>query len=178
MIDKWIRTTEYKAIKDLYQERTAKRSGVKLMNHIDEGLVILEKIGASDRAALGFCLHPLVQNSEQHEETIANNRMANCLNGAINAAYDYADKANTYLCRPETDDWSLQDIRENLLPLSNDVRDMLIADKVQNQKDFMIHHFGKHERSDQLNTYFNKWITFLSDLYGKHLREIDFFSAK
>ena len=36
--------------------------------------------------------------------------------------------------------------------------DMLIADKVQNMKDFITYHYKKHKRSDELMGYFNKWL--------------------
>lgn len=34
---------------------------------------------------------------------------------------------------------------------------MLTADKVQNYKDFMTHHYGKHDRSEELHYYFHTW---------------------
>ena len=43
-----------------------------------------------------------------------------------------------------------------------EVNDMLIADKIQNKKDFMIYHFGKHERSEELHAYFDKWLDVLT----------------
>ena len=42
-----------------------------------------------------------------------------------------------------------------------EVRLMLIADKVQNYKDFMLHHFMTHKRSNQLYMYFHNWFTLL-----------------
>lgn len=59
---------EYHVIAAFYGDRTAKRSGVRLMAHIDEGLALLTKWGASDLAHRAFCLHPIVQNGEDFEQ--------------------------------------------------------------------------------------------------------------
>jgi len=42
-----------------------------------------------------------------------------------------------------------------------EVKQMLIADRAQNYKDFMLHHCGKHERSGELYKYFNNWFELL-----------------
>jgi hypothetical protein len=39
-----------------------------------------------------------------------------------------------------------------------EVNEMLVADKVQNRKDFLLYHRGKHERSDALDLYFRRWL--------------------
>ena len=53
---------EYKAIQEFYGDGEAKRSHIPFMNHIDEGLAILERINASDRAKRAFCIHPIAQS--------------------------------------------------------------------------------------------------------------------
>lgn len=168
-IEQWKQTKSYEAIQNHYGDRTAKRSGVRLMNHIDEGLEILREIEADDTTALGFCLHPLVQDPKQEKETRRGRLLHHCEWPAVRAAYMYREKANDYLCRPKTDNWSLDYISRRLKPMNFIVRDMLIADKIQNRKDFFIHHYGRHERSDQLARYFNNWLTFLSRLSDKDL---------
>ena len=40
----------YQAVEEFYLNQCAKRSGVPLINHIDEGLAILNVIGASKKA--------------------------------------------------------------------------------------------------------------------------------
>lgn len=46
------------------------------------------------------------------------------------------------------------------IPLSGmpEVDQMLVADKVQNRKDFLVHHRGCHPRSDALDRYFRLWL--------------------
>lgn len=54
---------EYYLIKGYYFDRRAKRSNVFLINHIEEGLVILDVMGASEKAKKAFCLHPIVKKT-------------------------------------------------------------------------------------------------------------------
>ena len=147
----WAR--EYKAIQKFYATRTAERSRLPLMRHIDDGLHILTLNGASDLAKAAFCLHPIVQNDEPVDVSWSS---------AYQLACEYRDKANAYLCRPNTD-WisSAEDVRSVVGEMSDDCRAMLIADKRQNYGDFIAAHYGKHARSKELNRYFRVWIEFL-----------------
>ncbi|MBL9017802.1 MAG: hypothetical protein JNL83_26685 [Myxococcales bacterium] len=144
-------TAEYQAIARHYGERTARRSGVPLIRHIDHGLAILRAIGATGRAMRAFCLHPLVQ---------ADADLAACDLSALTTdvhvmalALEYRSVANAALSTRALA--SAADIR--LSPLA-EVNDMLIADKVQNRADFLLHHAGTHPRSAELDRYFRLWL--------------------
>ena len=146
---------EYAAINEFYGKQTADRSGLSLMRHIDDGLHILTLNGASDTAKAAFCLHPLIQNSEVVDVSWS---------PAYSLACEYRDKANAYLCRPDTD-WvsSVDDVQSIVGEMTDDCRAMLIADKRQNYGDFIAAHYGKHSRSKELDRYFRLWIAYLED---------------
>lgn len=151
-------SVEYKAISSFYGDGRAKRSNVPFMNHIDEGLAILDRIGASDNAKLAFCIHPIAQSYNDVTFSLVSE-----------LAEEYTYFANKFLCTVETDHIrSLELLNDHLFGdidycMSNDCRDMLIADKEQNQKDFIIHHYGTHSRYVQLGEYFNLWLVFLKN---------------
>lgn len=144
---------EYKKIRTFYGDKCAKRSGVRLMNHIDEGLQILVALGASDLAINAFCLHPIVQGDE---------RIDISWSSGFELAKEYRDKANAYLCCPEndfiTESSQLKDI---VGEMSIDCCNMLIADKIQNQKDFYLYH-RNHSRFKELAAYFSIWLEYLA----------------
>jgi hypothetical protein len=145
-------THEYRAIEAAYGDRRAERSQIYLMHHIDEGLQILAARGASERARRAFCLHPLVQ--EDAALAASYPRIAELTDdpGVLALALEYRNIANATLsARPIT---SAADIA--LSPLG-DVNDMLVADKLQNWKDFVLAHRGSHPRSDALERYFTLW---------------------
>lgn len=144
---------EYKAIKDFYGDRCAKRSGVLLMNHIDEGLKILDYLNASDDAKAAYCLHPLCQSDEDLRFHVNAAFWYNCKPRVIILALEYRSVANEYLSHREIS--SIEEIR--LSPL-REVFDMLTADKVQNYKDFLKYHKHTHVRSVELTEYFNNWL--------------------
>jgi hypothetical protein len=134
-------------IRAYYGERRARRSGVKLMQHIEEGLVLLDALGASEAAKDAFCVHPIVQAD------------ADGLRGqpldprVVTLALEYRTIAGEALstraiARPE-------DIRLSTMP---EVNLMLVADKVQNRKDFEKHHATTHPRADALARYFRLWL--------------------
>lgn len=146
----------YLAIAEFYGSRTAARSGVLLIRHIDEGLRILDAIGADLDAKQAFCIHPLLQADADLKTSL--------LPGSIFSKYDpdtnvvvlameYRRVANAYLsdrCVSENDVFELS-------PLPS-VNQMLIADKVQNRNDFEIYHSLTHERAATLALYFRNWL--------------------
>lgn len=154
---------EYKTISDFYGDQTTKRSGIRLMNHIDEGLHILEKIGASEEAKRAYCLHPIVQDDNSLKEN--SHLLKDVDYRVIINSIEYRSVANEYLSYREMK--SLDEVR--LSPLK-DVNDMLIADKIQNRKDFELYHLGTHDRSKQLDQYFKNWLEVLGvseDFYNE-----------
>jgi hypothetical protein len=150
-------TREYLSIQRWYGDRTAARSGQPLLHHIDEGLQILARLGASDAAARAFCIHPLVQADADLAANAA--RIAEATTDPYIAllAIEYRHVANAALSsRPLA---SSADIA--LSPLA-DVNAMLVADKVQNRKDFLRHHRDTHPRRLELARYFDHWLARLA----------------
>jgi hypothetical protein len=142
---------EYKMIQNYYWDRQAERSKVYLMNHIDEWLAILKDIGASMVAQKAYCLHPLLQSDKDLIENIAND-FSSIEDQIIITTMEYRNVANAYLSKREI--VTLDDIV--LSPLK-DVNDMLIADKIQNRKDFELYH-QSHPRASVLSQYFKNWL--------------------
>lgn len=160
-IDVVLDSTEYAMIVRHYSGKTARRSGVPLINHVNEGLQLLSKLGAWPTAMRAFCLHPLIQNDHEFER----NWKAICRSSvsprAIVLAMEYRHTANAYLCTVHTDGWSLADIKREVGLIIPPVRLMLIADKLQNQKDFLKYHQHTHARAKELKAYFENWLKFL-----------------
>jgi hypothetical protein len=146
----------YAAIREFYGDRRANRSGIPLIAHIDEGLCILDHIGSSLHAKEAFCLHPLLQDNDDLIVSMADGSIFQRFSldpAAIVLAMEYRATANAYLshhCAGPHDEIHLSCLR--------DVNEMLIADKVQNRKDFEIHHLDRHENSATLFIYFNNWL--------------------
>lgn len=157
VLDAVYQSYEYKWILSFYADRIALRSRVPLMNHINEGLEILDIYGADEMVMRGFALHPLFQNDGDLMNHINLDAVSLCQPVALAYAFEYRRAANAYLCTPKTDPWSISEAKEAIGELLPQIHLMLIADKVQNRKDFMIHHYGSHDRSEQLLKYFNNW---------------------
>ena len=127
-----------------------------LMQHIDDSLTILDRIGASDRAKEAFCIHPIVQSTSELEKAVTQDSIL-CKytldTRSLLLAMEYRAVANAYLsdrCINNKDVFKLSTLA--------DVNDMLVADKVQNRKDFIKYHLGTHQNSYQLDIYFNNWL--------------------
>lgn len=141
---------EYVMVSEFYEDKKADRSGQDYMNHIDEGLAILKRIGSNEFTMRDYCLHPLFQM----DEDLKNNThlIKHLCPHAVMHAMEYRNIANSYLSRREIDS-----IDEIMLSPIDAVNEMLVADKVQNYKDFLKYHKGTHKRSDELDEYFHNW---------------------
>lgn len=141
----------YDAITKYYGNRQAKRSGVSYMNHIDEGVYILKKINANDDAISAYMIHPIFQGDFDLE--LAGKHMLTKL-PPIPVAYalEYRNIANAYLS-PR----AISSISEIKLSPIKQVNQMLIADKIQNYKDFCYYHMASHPRANELHEYFCNW---------------------
>lgn len=166
-MDKIKATMEYKLIEKHYEGKRARRSGVPLINHINEGLIVLAEIGSSVDAMRAFCLHPLVQSDEALTENYYISKYVSPYNMML--VMEYRSVANDFLS-----DRVLEVNSPRLSPLI-EVNQMLIADKVQNYKDFVRYHKSTHPRSTELELYFSKWLMALgvtSDSYENFVKKI------
>lgn len=147
-------SSAYKLIEDFYGNERAKRSGVFLMNHIDEGLTILNQLGASYTTMMAYAIHPIVQSDKDvvNGLEMACKRLSGGSENVIALAMEYRNYANRYLASATMPDDGIA-----LSPIYA-VNEMLIADKVQNFKDFKEYHLGVHQNSDRLNSYFKEWL--------------------
>jgi len=146
---------EYGQVLDYYKDTQASRSRVWLMRHIDEGLAVLLYHGGQ-RMVLGpvgraYSLHPLVQRAEEllvFWESIRTTPEVMAL------AMEYRWVANAALAHDVARIPNPSAIELSILV---GVNHMLVADKVQNCKDFERYHLGSHPRSEGLARYFKLW---------------------
>lgn len=146
-------TTAYQLIKGIYGTQTAQRSGVPLMHHIDEGLQILAWENADWLTQQAYCLHPVFQADDALAAHFAPINYANLPPQALILVMEYRNIANQYLSVRSIA--SIADIALSPLP---QVNLMLIADKIQNRKDFERYHQATHPRSKALTQYFSNWL--------------------
>jgi len=166
----------FNIIKSFYGERTTMRfPAIPLISHINEGLIILDNIGASNTAMAAFCIHPLLQDDDQNIITMKSGLLNDVPAEVIITAMHYRAVANEHLnihnqksAGREYPDhaWICQQ-----LECYPDVRDMLIADKVQNKHSML--KFRTNDSTpnfDYLVRYFNIWLTDLGvdqEMYDK-----------
>lgn len=158
------RSVEYKLIERFYGEKVAKRSQVPLINHINEGLIVLSAIKATETTKRAFCIHPLLQADADLQENYYISSFVD--HHALLLAMEYRSVANEFL----SDKMDLNPVPAIRLSPLLEVNEMLIADKVQNYKDFVTYHYGTHPRSDALNQYFHRWLEKLEISYDEYER--------
>lgn len=151
----------YLAVERQCGDTRAKRSGLSYMNHIDEGLRVLHRwLGASDRAKQAWCLHPLVQSDDDLRRTYADGLLDAFEPAVVALALEYRNIANAFLSGMEDHPGNADPSRIARSPLA-EVDAMLVADKVQNYKDFLRYHRDSHPRADRLDNYFRRWLAAL-----------------
>lgn len=158
----YIHSPAYLTIQKFYGSQVAERSQVPYIYHIDEGGGILEYIGASDLVKDAYYQHPIYQA----DEAFVNNwdKHVHASSSAIALAMEYRHVANSYLSKDKPEDFIGFTCVE--------VKQMLIADKVQNYKDFLSYHKGNHTRSNELDEYFNNWFKLLNIKYEEIVTSI------
>jgi len=162
----------YKVISKFYKGKSTSK-GIPYTNHIDEGIGHLENLHVDDTTINAFILHPFVQCVNlvgTYGKTLLTEKELekhiNIFEIEPDIAHElllYRKYANSYLCRPETDDYAYHEAVaavEGLEQYPNVVK-MLIADKLQNFKDFLKYR-QDHPRKVPLTYYFRFWLIMLS----------------
>lgn len=142
----------YKLVQRHYGNKTAKRSQVPYIYHIDEGLTILNMLGANYVTKEAFCLHPILQNDEDFVEN-KNMDFTEIQTESLLLAMEYRRVANSYLSTSHPSQFVGFPCEE--------VKQMLIADKVQNYKDFIRYQDNLTNQTELLE-YFEYWFKLLN----------------
>ncbi len=160
-------------IETIYASRRTRRSKVPHRNHIDEGLMILQALQATQVEAEAFCLHAPAQISYHFgaRPTAASYRLTEpqgprdtwllqtrfpLAADAVALAWRFAVQAEAFRPNHLNDE-----IEPPSFTIDTAVRKLLIADKVQNRKDFERYHRDSHPRAPQLTQYFACWFALL-----------------
>ena len=143
----------YTLIEQTYGDTQAKRSGCFYMDHIDEGVAILQKISVlSYYTKQAWCLHPILQVNSFLEKCKREIQVGRVSPYPVLLATEYRNIANAYL--NSMDYRKPHEIQMSDMP---EVNKMLVADKVQNRKQFEQHRH-KFSNAVNLDRYFRTWL--------------------
>jgi len=178
----------YQVISDHYEGKIAERSGFPYIKHIDDGLLILNELGATDEIKAAYCLHPIFQC--EADPILVINNIVKDDNGGVKRKYatfasvrhdlpyptelyispqvqelaeQYTITANSYLS-PNCIDSG------DYVPVSHlmGVNVMLLADKVQNYADFEANSGMEgpefKDKRIRLHIYFKNWLRKLAQI--------------
>lgn len=168
----------YSLINKHYQSKIAKRSKLPYINHINEGIYILYRLyGWSEILIAAYCLHPMVQSKNALLKACNFEfDFSNIDPVAIIYAMEYRRIANNYISTMKMRSW-----QEIELSYIGGVNQMLVADKIQNKKDFMLYMYNKIPRksyqkaSQKYLIYFDSWLERLdvgTELYETLVQEL------
>lgn len=163
-------TVGYQFIKEFYNERRAERSQVFLMDHIHQGVEILRRLGADLQTQEAYAVHPIFQADAELQQLWTTAQDLDPI--VVLFALEYRNIANNFLSEKismptpvsamsisNTGPKPAHPIKLSPIP---QVNQMLVADKVQNRKDFLEYHKGSHARSVELDFYFRYWLEALN----------------
>ena len=140
----------YYKIKLEWDGKYSQRSNVPLMEHIDEGLKLLEN--SEEIIKVAWCLHPFIQKDDWSILNEIDNKTANIL-------LEYRHWANgwdSHTTAKFPDEWPILSL------ISDEVKLLLFVDKTHNSKQYHENR-EKFRKEDQirLDKYFENWITLL-----------------
>lgn len=142
-----------------YGATAAQRTKLPWINHIVEGVVLIHQLGGRIGAADAFCWHPLIQSDTTYLETLVEMRRHYNLNTngeVLVNVLGYRDAANRWLRGVVN-----KDNQPKKHPLES-VNVMLMADKIQNRKDFEANErLFSVEDAASLHYYFDCWFNTL-----------------
>lgn len=146
-------TREYKIIEDYYKDKYHS-NGVSFMKHIDEGLAIMKWMGTSESAKKSFCLHPIYQSEKSIKDfgikDLSDNKLKLDSN-IITNVLEFRRIDNLY-----TNDMRISSPGDIKISTLDEVNQMLIADKIQNRKEFENYYDGNEDFSMYLINWFRK----------------------
>lgn len=157
-------TPGYKKIQKFYGDRRAERSQVLLIDHIDQGIEILRRYGSDKVVMEAYAVHPIFQADPDLAVNFIECDDLHPL--VVLYAMEYRNIANGFLSNKMSRSTGYLDgdpdiaVPAHLIKLSPlaAVNEMLVADKVQNRKDFLKYHKDTHARSLELDYYFEYWL--------------------
>ena len=153
--------TAYSEIEKYYGDKLAKRSGIPYINHIDEGLGILYLLGASRETKEIFTLHPIYQDG--FKSTNVNNTLMYHF-----VYYSWLFSRKNYKLESQTYEYFEKELDANM-----DLRNIFIADKIQNYKDFMLNK-KKYDDFKSIEQYFLWWFDTLEVSHRFLYKAIDY----
>lgn len=150
-----VRNTRACEISMKYLADRVTKKNVPYFNHVEEGLVILSHLKVPVTAGEAYILHPLFQSNDElrtHRSWLMNGHLST---DVVFYLMEYRNIAN----RGIRSEWNKTGKIE-LSPVWA-VNQMLVADKVQNRKDFRKYN-SDHPEAQNLEKYFSAWLEALS----------------
>ena len=154
----------YLAIAESFKGKTAERTSLPYMNHIDEGLRVLDALDATLVTKQAFCLHPLVQlDTVLINEITSVGYINTATPQAILLAMEYRNCLNKISSKSVISKFSPRFVEklQSRIKTFPGLYHMAVADKIQNNKDFTENYIdgsSKHANYKGLTRYFNFWL--------------------